>query len=295
MRRVKFTYKEVKEFIEKDNYHLLSTEYMNNHTKLDIKCSKDHIFQMTLADFQQNHRCPICKKCKKYTIDDVKLYIEERGYTLFSTEYINTNSKLKLLCPNNHIFYSSLSNFRNGYKCPICAGNKKLSYDYVKTFIKNKGYNLLSRKYINTYRKLRIKCNKNHEFEMRFNNFQQGQRCPLCKYKNGRSEPEKEILNFISSIYNGSIINNDRKTIKNKKTNCYLELDILLPDINKAIEFNGTYWHSMKNKIILDEIKINESKRKNIGLLTIYEKEWKNNKQLCLNKVKAFITKEDTK
>ena len=43
---------------------------------------------------------------------------------------------------------------------------------------------------------------------------------------------EKEILNFISSIYAGEIIENDRELISP------LELDIVIPEFKLAIEFN---------------------------------------------------------
>lgn len=54
------------------------------------------------------------------------------------------------------------------------------------------------------------------------------------------SKGEKEIVNYIKSIYNGIVLENDKKIIHP------YELDIYLPEINIAIEFNGTYWHSSK-------------------------------------------------
>jgi hypothetical protein len=53
-------------------------------------------------------------------------------------------------------------------------------------------------------------------------------------------------LEFIKSIYNGEIIENDKKTIINPITNHWLELDIYLPDINKAIEQISSIDNSIK-------------------------------------------------
>jgi hypothetical protein len=80
-----------------------------------------------------------------------------------------------------------------------------------------------------------------------------------------------EILDFIRSMYDhDKIIVNDRKTIYP------LELDILLPEKNIAIELNGVYWHSEssgKNKDYhLNKTKLCEAK--NIHLLHIYDVEW---------------------
>jgi G:T-mismatch repair DNA endonuclease (very short patch repair protein) len=49
---------------------------------------------------------------------------------------------------------------------------------------------------------------------------------------------EREVYEFILSLYNKEIIRNDRTVLNGK------ELDIYLPDYNLAIEFNGLYWHS---------------------------------------------------
>ena len=61
-----------------------------------------------------------------------------------------------------------------------------------------------------------------------------------CHYteNNGTSFYEKEIINFIKSIYDGEIIENNRHIISP------MELDIYIPQKNLAIEFNGLYWHS---------------------------------------------------
>lgn len=59
-------------------------------------------------------------------------------------------------------------------------GNK-LTYEFVKYFIEQEGYKLLSTEYVSVKTKLDIQCCNGHLFNMKFNNFQQGQRCPICK------------------------------------------------------------------------------------------------------------------
>ena len=56
----KKTYQEVKDYIELFNYELLSTEYINNSTNLDIKCDKGHVYKAPFGRFQQGKRCPHC-------------------------------------------------------------------------------------------------------------------------------------------------------------------------------------------------------------------------------------------
>lgn len=56
-----------------------------------------------------------------------------------------------------------------------------------------------------------------------------------------KSRAEDVLRQDISTIYKGTIISNTRKVIKP------LELDLYLPELKIAVEYNGTYWHSIKN------------------------------------------------
>jgi transposase-like protein len=81
-----------------------------------------------------------------------------------------------------------------------------------------------------------FKCKKcDNEFH-RVNGF------PLCPHCNKPnifvSKAEKEIAEYVKSIYPGKIIENDRETLGGNK-----ELDIYLPELKLAIEYNGSYWH----------------------------------------------------
>lgn len=81
------------------------------------------------------------------------------------------------------------------------------------------------------------------------------------------SNKEKEIVDYIKSIYSGNIIENSRIVI-----NPY-ELDIYLPEINSAIEFNGLYYHSIEIGTP-KEYHLTKSlmcRKKGIRLIHIYE------------------------
>jgi len=94
-------------------------------------------------------------------------------------------------------------------------------------------------------------------------------RCPIC-FPIYSSMSEIEVLEFVKSIYDGEIIPGDRSILKNR------ELDIYLPELKLAIEFNGLYWHSEgrgKDK----NYHIDKTKRcaeKGIQLIHIFEDEW---------------------
>ena len=59
-KNVKYTYEEVKEYIESQGDKLLSKEYKNNKNKLEIQCCKGHIYERRYDKYRQGQRCPIC-------------------------------------------------------------------------------------------------------------------------------------------------------------------------------------------------------------------------------------------
>lgn len=63
----------------------------------------------------------------------------------------------------------------------------------------------------------------------------------LQPFRAAVSEFELEVRRFVSDNYRGEIIHNSRDIIPPK------ELDIYVPELNFAIECNGSYWHSELN------------------------------------------------
>lgn len=81
---------------------------------------------------------------------------------------------------------------------------------------------------------------------------------------------EKEIVNFIKSIYSGVIIENDRSVIAPK------ELDIYIPEKKVAIEYNGLFWHSeaMNGDRFYHYNKTTGCEKVGVRLIQIYQDEW---------------------
>ncbi len=186
----KYSIQYIKDFIERQGFELLTTNYKNNKSKLTLKCSSNHVIKLSFNDFQQGRRC---KKCyykqvgnrNRHTIDYVKNYIEKYNYSLSSKEYKNVDTKLTLICPKNHEFTITFHDFQGGHRCAKCfykamGERNKHSFKYVKTHIEKHGYKLLSNSYEGASNKLELKCPKNHIFKIAFNNFKQGQRCSKC-------------------------------------------------------------------------------------------------------------------
>lgn len=92
---------------------------------------------------------------------------------------------------------------------------------------------------------------------------------------------ETDFFNFISSLTDKEVLRNTRNVI------APLELDIYIPDMKLAFEFNGNYWHSEnfgrgKNYHL---IKTEICNKVGVRLIHIWEDEWVNNR----SKIEIFI------
>ena len=190
-RNTKLTTEEVREYIESFGYKLIG-EYINSKTKILVSCPNENHepYYVKWGNFLSGKRCPKCKSEKlsetfRHDIEHVKNIIESNNLEWISGEYINTNTILTVKCPNGHIYQTKFSVINQGYGCPHCYGNAKLSYDYVKSQIESEGFKLLSDEYINAQSPLKLRCPEGHEFMSNWNNFQCGHRCPVCKKSSG--------------------------------------------------------------------------------------------------------------
>lgn len=93
------------------------------------------------------------------------------------------------------------------------------------------------------------------------------------------SNEEKELADFLSNYF--EIERNDRKLIKPK------ELDILFPNKNIAIEYNGCFWHSTftRSDHLHQFEKFKLCQDAGIKLITIYDDEWNTKKDLVKSKL----------
>lgn len=108
----------------------------------------------------------------------------------------------------------------------------------------------------------------------------------LIKYY---SNKEKELFNYIKSIYNGIIIENDCSKIKSKNNRFY-ELDIFLPELNIAFEFNGDYWHSiLKKSKEYHHDKTKACYEQGVQLVNIYEYMWDDEKYNIKQRISSLL------
>ena len=117
----------------------------------------------------------------------------------------------------------------------------------------------------------------------------------------GISFLEKSLLKYVKSIYKGEIIANSRKIISP------YELDIYLPELKLAIEFNGDIFHANPKiykdpneklypyrktnaeKWERDKLKNQLANELGIKLITVWENDYVNDQKTVLKNIKSII------
>jgi len=270
-------------------YVLLSNKYKNNRTILEYICPKGHKYKTNWSKWNSGKRCPYCAGNVKLDIGTVSASFEDEGYTLLSKIYKGAHVKLNYVCPLGHKHSITWSNWKIGKRCLECSGSAKKTIEYVKNDMFSEKYILLSKEYKNAHFKMKVRCPKGHEYHTSWHNWNHGRRCPICPAK--QSKFEKDVRKFLSSS-NIKYIHNIKDILVNPKTNKALELDIYFPNINKAIECNGDYWHSKDVVVKRDIIKKDLCNKLGISLLVLSDSEWYSNKNNCKTKIKKFLKLE---
>jgi hypothetical protein len=276
---------------EQEGYTLLSDTYTGNKQKLDYICPIGHHHSINWSKWKEGKRCGVCYSKVRHEnfgiriipIEEFKHELSKEGYTLIG-EYSGVRKRVKLRCPRGHIYFVMGNYFRNGSRCHEC---KKVDmHDKVKRAFEAEGYILISEEYKNNVTPLHFKCPEGHIHFTTWNKWIQGGRCGLCV--SFVSKPEIEVREYVESL-GYDVIGNDRDTIINPYTGKYLELDILIKDSNKAIEFNGYYWHSSERARQRDKVKRDVCKEEGIDLMVIHEMDWLTDKNSCKEKIQEFL------
>lgn len=110
------------------------------------------------------------------------------------------------------------------------------------------------------------------------------------EYGTMSSSSENILYDYITSIYDGEIIRNDRSILGGK------ELDIYLPELNLAFEFNGVYWHSelFKSKDYHQE-KTLKCMENGVNLIQIWEDDWLYRQDVVKNLINSKLNRNTIK
>ncbi len=225
-----------------------NTVYTRNNTVFTVKCEEHgevSILPMNLMKGQGLSCCNVVAGRNSITKD---VFVErfmakfpESIYTFEKFVYKTSVTKAIVTCPVHGDFSIKPNKLMSGISCKQCALDSKAgtTADFLSKYIDRHGSNYSFDKfeYTRSNRKSIVICDKHGEFEISPNNLLKGEGCSKCN-TNRTSKPEAELYNFILANTESRIIRSDREVLDGK------ELDIYLPDLGIAFEFNGVLWHS---------------------------------------------------
>lgn len=202
----KFTQKEAKVQFKNLGFNLLS-QYNGITSKVILSCRNKHIFETTYKNIKKT---PTCKECKKEnTLIYVRSILKENGFELIS-EYTGYDIPIIVRCNNGHEIDMLFDNIKKGNKCRVCNKNVLPEYEYMKNFIQQQGYSLISSNILSATQKFSVRCPKNHQYKVNWNKFSSGRRCPYCQNK---IKISKDKANQIFMKYGYEIIGDYTDTI----------------------------------------------------------------------------------
>ena len=243
----KKTLKTTEEFINEcvdkygDIYDYSKVKYINAHTKVCIidKQSTNEIYitPTKLLTYGVPNRKYACTK-DEFIEKAKKVHGEKYDYS--KVEYVNTKTKVCIICPKHGEFWQTPSNHLK-FGCNECgfdtsSSKSKLSNDeFIEKAkaVHGDRYDYSKVKYINNHEKVCIVCPKHGEFWQAPSKHLSGQGCPICK----NSWLEREVLNELKNNGVNYIFQYSPDFLKNGKGR--QKLDYFLPDYNIAIECQG--------------------------------------------------------
>jgi len=178
-------------------------EYKNNKTKVSIICPIHGIFEQAPI-YHLNMSCG-CKFCygrvniNKEEFIKKSISIHGYKYDYSEVEYINANSKIKILCKLHGPFKQRASTHMSGSGCIKC-GNESKKIDYMvelqKKYDGKYDYSLAT--YKNCDSKIKIICRQHGLFEKKISKHLAGDECPSCL---GRVCDLNSFINVANAVH----------------------------------------------------------------------------------------------
>ena len=280
----------VKDLISKKGLELLTTTHIDFWSKIKVKCPK-HNREWVTSYGTLERGDSSCKLCGHGSIgfDELSRFVNKHNAEF--VERIKTKKSvqnIRLKCTiHDHIWRTNVTDImkedRWCYKCSREA--RKTTYDKIKEAVDAKGGILLTKDCNGSLTKIDVKCSNGHEWETYFDNINQGYWCPECPYKT-----QAKLHDIIKGLFPNCKTHNNYRGFKwlksNKSFKQRMEIDIWIPEIKLAIEYDGIQ-HFVLTKF---SSKITDAKAKK-AFSDIRRRDKKKNKLIAKysNEVKHFV------
>lgn len=226
--------------IHNGKYDYSKVVYIDSQVKVLISCPIHGDFEQKPNSHLSGHGCPNCRNNSisinsKSTKDEFIIKaknIHGDKYDYSQVEYINSVTKVKIICPEHDVFEQSPGAHVFGKGCPNCYGNVKYTTDqYIEKCktVHNNRYDYSKVVYTGNKHKVLVNCPDHGEFYQLAQDHLRGTGCFRCKESKGER--------FIADVLDKHHI----KYVREYKLPLYaFKYDFYLPDENIFIEFHGS-------------------------------------------------------
>ncbi len=288
----KFRY-DTKSFIKEavrvhgDEYDYSELEYVRSTDEVIISHKCGYRFKQRPATHLNRGGC---LKCSGLAKDTTKTFITKaRGvhgnkYDYSKVDYTNNATLVTIVCPEHGEFNQTPAN-HSRHGCIKCSGRYiPDEKEYLTSFKNAHGdkYNYSKVVYVNNKAKVIISCPEHGDFEQIVKDHSNGCGCPKCG--TNISFKENEILAFIRDL--GVECEQGNRSLISP-----YEIDILIPEYNLAIEYNGLRWHSERTGRGKDfhKTKTDMCTAKGYRLIHVWEDDYLLNKTKILSHIEHIL------
>ena len=234
------------------------TAFRGGKTALTIRCVAHGPFQQTAQKHALGQGCPACgyvARSETQLFDTPQWVAKAREvhgdrYDYAKSVYRGDRENVTITCTAHGDFEQGAGTHTQGRGCPKCGnaakarGRRKDASHFIRRARAVHGdvYDYTKVEYRSALEKVEIVCPKHGAFWQSPANHAWGYGCQRCVH-GAPSKREDELFALVRTIRPDAEQSN-RKLIAPK------ELDIVVPSLKLAIEFNGVYWHSDRRTAI---------------------------------------------
>jgi hypothetical protein len=147
-------------------------------------------------------------KAKAHSFEEIKEEFISNGCVLLEENYENSKQLLNYICQCGTVSKIRYNDFRKGVRCQTCKKQKcsksndktRLSLSDIKSYFKERDYELISTCYRSNRSKLSYICPNGHEGTTTYSDFKRGRRCKKC-YRERRAEIERFSYDYVKAFF----------------------------------------------------------------------------------------------
>lgn len=239
--------------IHGDNYDYDKVVYINNYSKVKIRCNNGHgFFEMTPGNHTHKTKPQGCRECSGKILWTKDRFIKEakkihkNKYDYTKVDFVDSTKKVIIICKEHGEFLQTPQKHINGQKCNKCSieivsnKNRLTKKEFIAKAIVKHGnkFKYSKVKYINNHTGVVIICVYHGEFNQSPSSHLSGSGCPICRLPKG----EQKVAAFLEK-------NNISFITQYKFDKSRLSYDFMFEQNGKKylIEYNGAHHYEKVN------------------------------------------------